>query len=399
MHGYLPRSLSRDLESTLQRIPAVALLGPRQCGKTTLVHKLVETRPHTVYLDLENPADRRKLQAPELYFPGQREEQPDAQFCLDEIQMVPELFPLLRGLIDQHGENGQFLLLGSASRDLIRQSSESLAGRLHYLELTPLLALEVDVQELKDLQRIWIRGGFPRSYLAAAESDSVDWRANFVRSFLERDIPQLGFDIPAETLRRLWRMLAHNHGQLLNSSRLGSALGVSHTTVRSYIDLLEQTFMVRCLEPLEANVKKRLMKSPKVYVRDSGIVHSLLEIDDMGELLGHPVAGASWEGLVIENAIAALPRWRPNFYRTSNGAEIDLVLSRGRRRIAVECKASAAPTVTRGFWNALEDIQADEAWVVAPVDEPYPLRENVKVAPLGHFLKQLTARAPALNPD
>ncbi len=387
MHGYRARRLESALEQSLFDFPAVALLGPRQSGKTTLAREIVGQLPNAVYLDLERPSDLRKLEDPELYFQTQRAQNETILFCLDEIQRTPELFPLVRSLIDEEGRNGQFLFLGSASRDLIRQTSETLAGRIVFLELTPLLGSEVEIGDLGSLTRYWLRGGFPRSFLARSGESSYNWRESFIRTFLERDLRQLGFDLPAATLRRLWRMLAHHHGQLLNSSSLGGSLGLSHTTVRSHIDLLTQTFMIRQLEPLVANVKKRLVKSPKIYLRDAGILHALLEIEDHDDLLGHPVLGASWEGMVIENVIAALPGWRPSFYRTVNKAEIDLILSRGRRRIAIECKASAAPKVSRGFWNGLDDTEADEAWVIAPVDEPYPLREGVMVSGLDHFLE------------
>jgi predicted AAA+ superfamily ATPase len=386
MHGYQSRKLEAELARDLRNFPSVAVLGPRQCGKTTLVRQIVTGRPEAVYLDLERPSDLRKLSNPELYFQSRRARQDGVLFCLDEIQRVPELFPLLRSLIDEDGRNGQFLLLGSTSRELIRQTSESLADRISFLELTPFLASEIDVSNLGSQMKLWSRGGFPRSYLAADDEASQNWRNSFVQTFLERDIPALGFDIPAETLRRLWRMLAHSHGQMFNSSKLGGALGVSHTTLRSYVDLLVRTFMVRLLEPLEANVKKRLVKSPKVYLRDSGILHSLLQIDNDDDLLGHPVFGASWEGLVIESVIASMPGWQPAFYRTSNGAELDLVLTRGRRRIAVECKAAADPKVGRGFWTSIDDLRVEHAWVVAPVNESYPLRENVTVTPLDHLL-------------
>ena len=388
MHTWIPRSLGPNVERGLRDFPAVALLGPRQCGKTTLALEIVGGAPGAVYLDLELPSDRRKLDDPELYFRTQMALREEALFCLDEIQRVPELFPVLRGLIDEEGRNGQFLILGSASRELIRQTSESLAGRIVFLELTPLLASEIDTGDLGSLTRYWFRGGFPRSYLAGDDDRSKIWRDSFVQTFLEQDIPQLGFGFPAENLRRLWRMLAHYHGQILNASQLGTSLGLSHTTIRSYLDVLVRTFMVRLLEPFEANVKKRIVKSPKVYLRDSGILHALLEIGDPDELAGHPAFGASWEGLVIENVVAAMAGWRPSFYRTSNGTEIDLVLSRGQRRIAIECKASSAPRVGRGFWNALSDVGADEAWILAPVDEPYPIAEHVVVSPLDSFLRQ-----------
>jgi hypothetical protein len=392
MQGYVPRAIQDLIDARLADFPVVAVLGPRQCGKTTLIRETVGRHAGVAYLDLERPSDLAKLRDPELFFNLQRSQGGISLFCLDEIQRAPELFPLLRSLADEERRNGQFLLLGSASRDLLRQTSESLAGRIAYLELTPFLASELPGDDdAGALTRLWVRGGFPRSFLAANDESSRAWRESFVLTFLERDLPQLGFNVPAATLNRLWRMLAHLHGQTLNSSQLGAALGVSHTTVRSYLDLLTQTFMVRLLEPFATNTKKRLVKSPKVYLRDSGILHSLLQIDHLDDLLAHPGCGESWEGLVIENVIAALPRWQPSFYRTTDGAEIDLILERGQRRLAIECKVSAAPVVSRGFWSALEDLGIKEAWVVAPVKEPYPLRANVTVTPLQVLLERLAA--------
>ena len=261
MQGHVTRQLHRALAESLLDFPAVAILGPRQAGKTTLAQEIVQSRPEAVYLDLERPSDLRKLSDPELFFQLVRSEQPQALVCLDEIQRVPELFPVLRSVIDETGRNGQFLLLGSASRDLLRQTSESLAGRIRFLELTPFLASELDPpDDPVALARFWLRGGFPRSYLARSDESSRQWRESFTRTFLERDIPQLGFNVPAATLLRLWGMLAHRHGQLLNASQLGGSLGLSHTTIRSHIDLLTQTFMVRLLAPLSANVEKRLVK-------------------------------------------------------------------------------------------------------------------------------------------
>jgi uncharacterized protein len=389
MHGYVTRGIQHGILESLTDFPALAILGPRQAGKTTLAQEIVRSLPGAVYLDLERPSDLRKLSDPELFLQLVRSEDPQALVCLDEIQRVPELFPVLRSEIDEAGRNGQFLLLGSASRDLLRQTSESLAGRIRFLELTPFLVSELDLpDEPSALARLWLRGGFPRSYLARNDESSRQWRESFVRSFLEQDIPQLGFNIPAASLRRLWGMLAHRHGQVLNASQLGGALGVSHTTVRSHVDLLTQTFMVRLLAPFAANVEKRLVKSPKLYLRDSGILHALLEIDDTVGLLAHPVCGESWEGFVVEQVLAAWPDWQPSFYRTAAGAEVDLVLTRGSRRVVIECKASTAPTVSRGFWNALNDLKADQAWIIAPVTRPYPLRAGVTVAPLGWFLRQ-----------
>ncbi len=383
---YIPRQLELEIRECLLEFPVVALLGPRQCGKSTLARALIRDREDAVYIDLELPSDRRKLEEPELFFAAGR----DKLFCLDEIQRAPELFAPLRSIIDADRRNGQFLLLGSASRELIRQSSESLAGRIAYLELTPFLLAEIAQTEQADpLRPLWMRGGFPDSLLARNEKASRRWRGNFIRTFLERDIPQLGFHIPANTIQRVWQMCAHNQGQLLNTSQLGSSLGVSHTTLKSYIDLLSQTFMLRVLQPFNANVKKRLVKTPKVYLRDTGILHSLLKIDGFNDLLGHPVFGASWETVVLENIIAAMPDWQPYFYRTAAGAEIDLLLVRGNQRIGIECKASKAPRVSRGFWNVLDDLDLQSAWVIAPVDDSYPLRKNVTVSPLDHFLTSM----------
>lgn len=377
MQRYIPRKLHAEIKEYLEDFPVVALLGPRQCGKTTLASEFIAEIDKTLYLDLETPSDVRKLHDPELFFRLHE----DKLVCLDEIQRRPDIFPVLRSIVDKHDRNGQLLILGSASRDLIKQSSETLAGRIAYLELTPFLYSELESFE-PDVMTLWNRGGFPRSILVKNEQSSIRWRTHFIRTFLERDIPQLEFNIPAATLGRLWRMLAHNQGQILNSSNLGRALGVSHTTIRSYIDLLEQTFMLRVLLPYQANVQKRLIKSPKVYIRDSGILHTLLDIENSTGLLGHPVYGASWEGFVIEQVLAEFSDWQPWFYRTSSGGELDLLLTKGQKRIGIECKASSAPTVTKGFWNVLKDLDIHKAWIIAPVTESYPISENVTVAPI-----------------
>jgi hypothetical protein len=384
---YVPRAIEKEVRAALRDAPAVAVLGPRQCGKSTLARELIRGRRGALYLDLERPSDRQRLAEPELFLARHE----DRLVCLDEIQRAPELFAVLRSLIDARRRPGRFLVLGSASRHLIRQSSETLAGRIAYLELTPFRATEVP-SAAADPGGLWLRGGFPESLLARSEAASVRWRADFVRTFLERDIPQLGVRVPAATLERFWRMCAHHHGQLMNQSQLGAALGASHVTVRSYLELLSATFMLRLLPPLLPNLRKRLVKSPRVYVRDSGILHSLLEIEGEHDLLGHPQRGASWEGWVIENAIAEFPGWRPYFYRAASGAELDLVLEKGRRRIAVECKASAAPAVGPAFWSALSDLGIDEAWVVAPVREGYPLGRGARVAPLLEFLRKAGRR-------
>jgi len=339
---------------------------------------------------LERPSDLAKLQDPEAFFRLQR----GRLVCLDEVQRAPEIFPVLRSILDETGKNGQLLVLGSASPELLRQSSETLAGRISYLELAPFSLSEVGDDEAA-LRRLWTRGGFPRSYLARSDAASLAWREDFIRTFLERDMPQLGIRIPAQTLRRFWMMCAHSHGQLLNSSQLGQSLGLSHTTVRSYVDLLEQTFLLRVLPPFAANLKKRLVRSPKIYLRDSGLLHALLELPSAQALLGHPVFGASWEGLVIENILAVLGRgWQAGFYRTSTGTELDLVLERGNERIAVECKASSAPAVSAGFWTALEDLNIRKAFVVAPVSQAYPIGKGVRVMPLQGIIDELRSRRP-----
>ena len=390
MDTFLPRNLYEIAKARLTRYPVVAVLGARQCGKSTIAKQLIRER-NSLYLDLESLADLNKLQDPEIFF----EINKGQLICLDEIQRRPELFPVLRSIVDQRSRPGQLLILGSASRDLIRQSSESLAGRISYLELTPFYYPEVeasaDSQEV--LRKLWLRGGFPRSYLAETEEDSFQWRTDFVKTFLERDIPQLGFNVPAMTMQRLWRMCAHSQGQLLNSSKLGDSLGLGHTKVRSYLDLLAQTFVIRILEPYHANVKKRLVKSPKIYIRDSGLLHNLLGLESLNDLLGHPVYGASWEGFVLENILTAFPDWNAFFYRTSHNTEIDLILEKGNRRIGIECKASSAPRVNRGFWNVVEDLELEKTWIIAPVDAPYLVRRNAVVSPLAAFLEELTGMA------
>jgi predicted AAA+ superfamily ATPase len=383
MQSYIPRGLAQTISERLRNSPVTALLGPRQCGKSTLARIIIARLPDSLYLDLERPSDLNKLTDPETFFRLNQ----GKLICLDEIQRAPDIFSVMRSIIDAQAKNSQFLVLGSASPDLIRQSSESLAGRISYLELTPFLLPEIDHRP-NAMQRLWLRGGFPRSFLAADDAASFTWRVDFIRTFLERDIPQLGFRLEARLLDRFWRMVAHVHGQLLNSSKLGESLGVSHHTVRSYVDIMEQTFILRVLPPYFANLKKRLVKSAKVFIRDTGLLHTLLDIKTDNDLLGHPVYGSSWEGFVIENVLAAMPDWRPSFYRTASGTEIDLVLERGRKKLAIECKVGSAPKLGKGFWNALHDLDIKEAWVIAPVEEPYPIQAGVIVSPLDHFLAQ-----------
>jgi len=385
MQELIDRHLASTVKRRLQNNPAVAILGPRQCGKTTLAGQIVKTISQSVYLDLENPADLAKLSDPLSFFSLHNEE----LVCLDEIQRIPDLFTILRSVIDERSRNGQFLILGSAGRDLIRQSSESLAGRIAYLDLTPFLLSELEAGQNGDIMRLWLRGGFPRSYLAPDLDISFEWRQDFIRTFLERDIGMLGFRMPPARLGRFWKMCAHSHGSLLNASKLADSLGVSSHTVRSYIDLLSHTFMLRVLLPDTPNLKKRLVKSPKIYIRDSGILHALLDIRTHDDLLSHPIRGASFEGFAMENILALAKNYEPSFYRTSAGAEIDLILRRGRRILAFELKSSSVPSVSKGFWNALEDIAPDEAYVVAPVKESYPIKGDVMVSPLQEIITKL----------
>lgn len=377
----IERKITELLTSRLQHQPAVALLGPRQVGKTTLAREIATRSSDAVFLDLERESDRVRLARADLFFPRHRNQ----LVVLDEVQIMPGLFSKLRAEIDADRHAGRFLLLGSASGALLRQSAESLAGRIAYLELTPFLIEELNAQENSDMAAqvisLWLRGGFPRSFLASDETESLNWRIDFIETFLARDLPQLGITIPAETLRRFWRMCAHLHGHLFNASQLGAALGgLAHTTVGRYLDLLVDALMLRRLPPYLANMGKRLVKSPKVYLRDSGILHALLGIRGLDDLNGHPVAGLSWEGFIIEQILAALPPLTTaGFYRTAAGAELDLVIEHKDQRIGFEIKLSNAPTVSKGFWNACADIGVSQAYVVAPVLDAYPLAENVEV--------------------
>jgi len=384
----IARRLLAQLTSALAESPAVALLGPRQVGKTTLALALAETRP-AVYLDLESAADRAKLSDPESYLA----QHADKLVILDEIQRTPQLFASLRGLIDAGRRRGQgkgrFLVLGSASIDLLKQSSESLAGRIRYLELAPFDAGEV---EAKRLDSLWLRGGFPESLLAASDAASLRWRMDFIRTYLERDIPQLGPRIPAETLRRFWTMLAHQQGGLLNAAALARSLAVDGKTIAAYLDLLVDLLLVRRLTPWHGNVRKRLVKSPKVYVRDSGLVHALLRIGDREALLAHPVVGGSWEGLAIESLIAAAPNGTEAFFfRTGAGAEIDLLLNLPGKRApwAIEVKRGLAPRIERGFHLACDDVRPARRLVVYGGTERFPIAEGVEAVSLRDLCLEL----------
>jgi hypothetical protein len=386
----IARAAKPKLREALGRFPAVALLGPRQVGKTTLA-LADDLRRKAVYLDLELPSDRAKLADPELYLSSYE----DHLVILDEIHRLPGIFQTLRGLIDRRRRKGKrtghFLLLGSASMELLQQSAETLAGRIAYMELTPFLASEVR-QTGAAADRLWVRGGFPDSFLAKTEKESFDWRSAFIQTYLERDVPLLGPRIPAETLHRYWQMLAHNQGQLLNAAHLAAGLGVSGQTVARYLDIMVDLLLVRRLQPWHSNAKKRMVRSPKVYVRDSGLVHALLGIRDKNELLGHPVVGFSWEGWILENLLAALPSTtRAWFYRTSSGAEVDLVLEMSaKERWAIEVKRSISdPAPGKGFQIGCEDLKVRRKIVVYPGTERYMGASGTEVMPLGALVGEL----------
>lgn len=381
------RALESELLFRLNHLPAVALLGPRQVGKTTLVHYLRGQLPRSsVYLDLENPADRARLNEPQLFLDANQEQ----TVILDEVQRLPELFPLLRGLIDRHRVPGRFLLLGSASYDLLRTASESLAGRISYLELTPLLLHELPEA---DYRTHWFRGGFPESYLAVNDAVQQLWTGDFLTTYFEKDLPQLGLPARPALTRRLLTMLAHSQGGLINYATLAASLGISQPTVTSYLDFLERALLVRRLLPYFTNVGKRLIKTPKMYLRDSGLLHRLLSLPDFNTLLGHPVAGGSWEGYVLEQVLALLrPDQTAYFYRTADGAELDVVVeARGKIAVAVEIKLSNAPVLTRGTHNALTDLGQPPLLVVTPSAEDYPMQVGVDVCSVRTLPERLRA--------
>ena len=383
----IDRSEANQVNELLNDFPAVGLLGPRQIGKTTLALSLVGGRD-SVYLDLESEVDRAKLQNAESYLA----EQAGRLVVLDEAHRLPELFGVLRGVIDRNRRKGhragQFLILGSASLDLLQQTSESLAGRIAFTELSGVSPVELPAEELN---RLWVRGGFPDSFLARGDKQSLRWRRDFIRSYLERDIPQLGPRIAAETLRRFWTMLAHYQGGLLNAAQLARSLGVDGKTITNYLDLMVDLLLVRRLPSWHRNVGKRLVKSPKVYVRDSGVLHALLGIENREVLLGHPIVGASWEGFVIESLINRMPNgWTAYFFRTSAGAEIDLVLDRGvSAPWLVEVKHSEAPKLSRGFHEASSDLKPTRSFVVYPGQEKFPLAEGVEAISLRELVQVL----------
>ncbi|WP_299832106.1 ATP-binding protein [uncultured Roseobacter sp.] len=389
MQGMITRNHLELLTQALDAQAGLVLLGPRQVGKTTLAQDIAEAR-EAVYLDMERSADRQILEEPDLYL----DDQMGKLVVIDEVQLMPGLFGALRGQIDRRRRagyrTGQFLLLGSASNTLLQQSAESLAGRVSYHELTPFTLDEVGQGALPAL---WLRGGFPESFLAASDRASLTWREDFIRTYLERDIPSFGLRIPSETLRRFWTMLAHDQGGLLNAAKLAAGLGVSGQSVARYLDLLVDLMLVRRLPPWHANVGKRLVKSPKVYIRDAGLTHALLGLETREALLGHPVVGGSWEGFCIENLIAAAPRGtEASFYRSSAGAEIDLILKLPDHRLwAIEVKRTTAPKVTRGFHIAADGLGVAERILVYAEDREVPGQGGVRAMPLANAMDRLRA--------
>lgn len=394
LHGMIHRRLEAAILEALKRSPSVALMGPRQVGKTTLAHAISAKIP-SVYLDLEDRLDLERVKDIKTF----HTENHDKLIILDEVQRLPEVFVPLRGIIDKERrrgkKTGQFLFLGSASLDLLQQSSESLAGRIAYLELFPLDLLEFTRNATDAINTLWVRGGFPESVLANSPKNSFDWRNDFIRTYLERDIPQLGPRIPAETLSRFWTMLAHNQGTVLNAAHLARNLEVSGVSVGRYLDLMVDLLLVRRVQPWTSNVGKRLVRSPKVFVRDSGLTHALLHITSFTELLGHPVVGGSWEGFVVENIMAvAESRTQPYFYRTTGGAEIDLVLEMAdKERWAIEIKRSSVPSLSKGFHIGCKDVKPSRKFVVYDGKDSFTMEGGVTAISLSGLMKEILARA------
>ena len=392
----IPRFLTKELIDALEHMPAVALLGTRQVGKTSLALEISEAVIHksVSYLDLELDTDLAKLDDPEGYLKTFE----NKLLIIDEVQLKPDLFRILRGLIDRRKRAGEtaahFLLLGSASRDLLRQSSESLAGRIRYLELKPFSISEISEQDPLEFspEKLWFRGGYPQSYLAASDHESWNWRSDFIASYIERDIPQLGIHVSAARMSRFWKMLSHYQGQQINLSALGKSLEVSHTTIRNYLDVLTDLYVVRQLQPWAGNTKKRLVKSPKIYIRDTGILHRLLSISEYDDLLGHPVLGYSWEGFVIENILGVLSdKWRASYYRSSEQTEIDLVLEKSHIEVwGVEIKRSSAPKISAGFHRACKEIKATKKFIVYSGKERFPISGGTEVIGIVDFINLLT---------
>lgn len=379
---FIRRKLTNNIKESLRHFPVVAITGPRQCGKSTLVRYLLDNEMELLYLDLERQSDLNKLDEAEWFLQSQKEK----IICLDEIQRKPEIFQLLRSLVDEWHKNGSFIILGSASRDLLGQSSESLAGRISYKRLTPFLWNEVITEGT--LENFIARGGFPGSFLAENDSVSMEWKENFISSFIERDLIQWSGSSPA-AVRRLWQMLAHNNGQTVNYSTLGNSLGVSNATIRNYIDILQSTFMIDVVPPNIANTGKRIIKSPKIYINDSGIAAALLGLKDFRQIAGHPVFGSLWEGVVLSTLRGNFPGIDIRFYRTNHGSEIDFIVSLPKALIAVECKASKSPALSRGSYAAIEDLKPECTLIVSPVEEGYPSAKGIDVVSLGEMVERI----------
>jgi len=376
---YIPRNIEPSILESIGNYPVTAVIGPRQCGKSTLVKHILEQNQDSIYLDLERPSDLRKLDDSEWFLSSQK----GKLICIDEIQRKPELFPLLRSLVDEWGGNGNFLILGSASRDLLKQSSETLAGRISYKRLTPFLWSELEGEYT--FEKYFSQGGFPRSLLISSSKISLEWREDFISTFLERDLLQWSGFSP-QTMRRLWQMLAHRNGQLTNLSLIASSLGVSGPTVRNYIDLLEGTFMVEVLPPYVSNLGKRLVKSPKVYISDSGITAALLGLGDFVQLSGHPVLGSLWEQIVLTNLKGHFPESKFFFYRTNNGAEVDIVMELRNTVFAIECKATLSPVLSKGNYNGIADINPAKSFVAAPVKSGWSMAPGIEVVSLDEII-------------
>ena len=367
-----PTYLERLL-TAIQRSPITALLGPRQCGKTTLA-RLFAQKKEVAYLDLESQPDLQRLQNPEMTLGSLK-----GIVILDEIQRMPALFSVLRVLVDRPENSSRFLILGSASPDLVRQVSETLAGRVEFIEISGFDVTETGVDSWETL---WLRGGFPRSFLAASDEDSLVWREGFIRTFLEQDIPQLGIKIPSIAMRRFWTMLAHYHGQTWNASELSRSMGLSDKTVRFYLDILTGTYMVRQLQPWHENIGKRQVKAPKIYLRDSGLLHALLHLPNMHSLSGHPRIGASWEGFALNQILHIVSPSQAFFWATHGGAELDLFFLHRGHRYGVECKFSEAPKMTKTLRSAQKDLGLDHLWIIYPGQHPYPIDQKISVWPL-----------------
>ncbi len=384
----IERNLFSEVRQALGEFPTVGIIGPRQVGKTTLARRLVKDSGHNaIFLDMENPEALAQLSEPSLFLRSQQ----DKLVVLDEVQRKPEIFPLLRVLIDEKRTAGRFLILGSASPELLRQSSESLAGRISYHELAPLIFNELDGEELSQLQKLHLRGGFPPSFLAASDSASSRWRTQFLRTYTERDLPMLGFAPDPPLALRFLQMVASAHAQIWNAQAFGKSLGLTHPTVNKYRDFLENAFLLRVLKPYHSNLKKRLVKSPKVYIRDSGLLHNLLRTDSYESLLAQAWSGFSWEGFAIENILQAMPDYlEPYFVRTHEGAEIDLLLTKNDQPfIAIEIKFTNAPKLPKGFVFLIDELETPHNFIITPSGDRYPKRENVEAISLGGFLEWL----------